>query len=380
MPAIRRVRTRRQRERSWVVDGLRRRSTPAVWSFALLLLSATPGVAGAEPPPQAPAETPAAAPPRTTTIVLVEPEAPSLFVKEALTRLAGELRAAGFGVVRLTSAKPDPRGSLEEALATSGAAAGIVLERDEDRARAEIWVSDRLTGKLSVRPLSGDDGPSVLAVRAVELLRASLLELEPEATPPGIERAPIDALVKAPPAKKPSPLASLRAGLGVEVSFVTALHPEVGAFAFAPALRAFGSADMGLGGRLTVVAPMLGTELEGALGIARISTELFLGELLYTPPLSEWVNLTVALGAGGMHLAATGELDEPARARSEDLGALVIAPSVGLVARVAGPLALTLEGGAVFALPPPRIEMGDEELGVLARPTISVSHGVLVGF
>lgn len=339
-----------------------------------------PGVAVAEPPPQPPAEAPASAPPTTTTIVLVEPEAPSLFVKEALTRLAGELRAAGFSVVRVTSAKPDPRGSLEDALATSGAAAGIVLERNEDRARAEIWVSDRLTGKLSVRPLSGDDGPPVLAVRAVELLRASLLELEPEATPKGVERAPIDALVKRPPVEKPAPHASLRAGFGVEASFVTTLHPEVGAFAFAPALRAFGSADMGLGGRLTVVAPMLGTELEGALGIARITTELFLAEIVYTPPLSEWVNLTAALGLGGMHLAATGELDEPARARSEDLGAFVIAPSVGLVARVAGTFALTLEGGAFFAVPPPRIEMGDEELGVLARPSLVVSHGVLVGF
>ena len=307
-----------------------------------------------------------------STIVLVRDSSPSLFLKEAITRLEGELRASGFVVVLVTKATADPRRSLESAVASSGAVAGIFIERDEDRAKAEVWVSDTLTGKLSVRPLESGESPGILAVRAVELLRASLLELDLSSAPivPG---GPIEKMTG-------RSLASLRSSAGVEAAFVMALHPELVEAAFAPALRAFVSADNGLGGRVSVIAPMLGTSIVGELGVAELSTEVFLAEFIYAPPLSPWFGVTAVLGVGGLHLEARGELDDPSRARSEDLGGFVVAPGFGIVARLADHFALTSEVSSVFLIPPLRIDMGDERLGVVGRPMLLASHGLLVTF
>ncbi len=310
----------------------------------------------------------------STTVVLLQPPAPSLFLKESLSRLEGELRAAGFRVVRITKGALESRVALERAVASSKAQAGIYLERVDDRARAEIWVSDTLTGKLSIRPLDAGDSPAVLAVRAVELLRASLLELEPASTPSDVAREPIERLVA------PRNLRSLRSNVGVEASFVLALHPDVGAVALAPALRAFVSSDSGLGARVSLVLPMMGASLEGELGLAELSSELFLAEFIYTAPLSPWFNLTAAVGLGGLHLQASGELEDPRRARSESLGSFVIAPSVGVVARMAEHFALTAEFSPTFLLPTLTIDMGSERLGTLGLPMLQASHGLLVSF
>ena len=89
---------------------------------------------------------------------------------------------------------------------------------------------------------------------------------------------------------------------------------------------------------------------------------------------------TAGFGLGGLHLEARGELDDPSRARSEDLGSFVIAPSFGLVARLADHVALTAEAGLVFTLPTLKIDMGSERLGVVGRPMMLASHGLLVTF
>jgi hypothetical protein len=310
-----------------------------------------------------------------TTVVLVQQPAPSLFLKEAVSRLEGELRSSGFRVVRVTKSTEESRVALERAVATTGAQAGIYLERVDDRARAEVWVTDTLTGKVSIRPLDAGDSPAVLAVRAVELLRASLLELEPANTPSNVAREPIERLIAPHDEAR-----SLRSNVGVEGSFVVALHPEVGAVALAPALRAFVSSSSGLGARISLVLPMLGASIEVELGLAKLSSELFLAEFVYTAPISPWFNLTAAVGLGGLHLRASGELEDPTRERSESLGSFVIAPSVGIVARVAEHFALTAEFSPTFLLPTLTIDMGPERLGTLGLPMLQASHGVLVTF
>ena len=335
---------------------------------ALLGLALPQSIAAEEARPTPPDQA------QRATIVLVQDASPSLFLKETMTRLEGELRTSGFEVVVVVRSGADARSSLESAVASSNAVAGIFIERADDRARAEVWVSDTLTGKLSVRPLESGESPAILAVRAVELLRASLLELDTSKAPPSIARAPIDRITGR------SELVSLRSAVGVEASFVMVVHPEIAEVALAPALRAFVTADNGLGARVSVVAPMLGTSIEGKLGVAVVSTELFLAEFVYTPPLSEWFDVAAVLGVGGLHLEAHGELDDPSRARSEDLGAFVIAPSFGLVARLADHFALTAEAGLVFTLPTLKIDMGRERLGALGRPALLASQGLLVTF
>ena len=128
-------------------------------------------------------------------VILVRPPMAPAAVSEALVRLRGELVAAGFAAeVVETALGSDVRGSLEKlAPASDGAATALVaVIASADPTSAELWVIDRVTGKTVVRRVNaGATDPrrvaEVLSVRAVELLRASFLEL---ASPllPGLPR------------------------------------------------------------------------------------------------------------------------------------------------------------------------------------------------
>src|SRR5690606_37139945 len=58
--------------------------------------------------------------------------------------------------------------------------------------RVDIWISDRVTGttvKRTIRPGTGSDGPSILAVRALELLRSTLRSYDEQAGSDDVEGA-----------------------------------------------------------------------------------------------------------------------------------------------------------------------------------------------
>ena len=103
-----------------------------------------------------------------------------------LPRLHAEL--AGLGLDVRTVAKSDneqlPRDLIASARAFAAVAAfRVVVEGD----RADVWIADRVTGKVVLRemlPRGAQIDGRVVALRAVELLRASLMELDvPKAAP-----------------------------------------------------------------------------------------------------------------------------------------------------------------------------------------------------
>lgn len=140
------------------------------------------GAPGPQPPPK---------------VILIRPPAAPAAVTEALVRLRGELVAAGFDAeVTELSLGEDVRASLERLAPPAGGAATalVAVVASSDPSSADLWVIDRVTGKTVVRKVNagGADAPrvaEVLAVRAVELLRASFLELA-IAAPPSAEAPP----------------------------------------------------------------------------------------------------------------------------------------------------------------------------------------------
>jgi hypothetical protein len=138
-----------------------------------------------------------------------------LLIEDPTTqRFAGQLRAEltslGFEVASASATDAVPsRQSLEDAARTSGAIAALRVHAS--RAGVEVWVMDRVTSKTLLREfvLSRDEGgaeaDSAVALGAVELLRASLLEVEqphyvPKEVPvtPAVERL-IPRAAHAPP-------------------------------------------------------------------------------------------------------------------------------------------------------------------------------------
>jgi hypothetical protein len=151
--------------------------------------------AAAVSPDAAPAQPlPAAAAPK---VILLRPPSVPAAVSEALVRLQAELTVEGFDAqVTDVDLGQDVRASLEKVAPTMAATAVVAVVAAADPASAELWVVDRVTGKTVVRRVPADPKAAriaeVLSVRAVELLRASFLELAITSRPaPDVVEAPL---------------------------------------------------------------------------------------------------------------------------------------------------------------------------------------------
>ena len=116
------------------------------------------------------------------TVILVRPANPKAVTAEALVRIHGELVSAGFDVqIMATTPGVDPRASLEQVASGSNVDAVVAILGDATPGPVEVWVIDRVTAKSVVRRIpsqpDSDRAAEILAIRAIELLRASLLEV-----------------------------------------------------------------------------------------------------------------------------------------------------------------------------------------------------------
>lgn len=311
-------------------------------------------------------------------VLLVEPPARDVALSEAFNRLRAELELQDFEVEVLPISEhqlsPD---ELEEAAQRSDAFAGISLDRHGNGADADVSIADRVTGKITVRHLAiaGEDSPRILAVRAVDLLRASLRELPPGDRPPpdvvGVSRAP------APP--------SLRA--------FTAEPNHFQVSAAAVALTSYGSISNGYGAGLglwyrpterigvglSLVGPLLGARFRASTGRASLRQEL--GQLQLSLPISSpgRFEFGPVIGAGIYHLQAQGEVEPPLNGRTSTVWSF--AASGGLEARCKLTRALALGGSVQGVLLTPRpVVAVDTEREELGQPLLLASAGLGVAF
>lgn len=134
---------------------------------------------------------------RTATVLLLRSTRPSPAAAEALVRLRGELMAAGFSVqVADVPASSNLRAAVDRAAARARADAVIAILGDPARQSAELRIVDRATGKTVARqvpvPAESSRAAEILSIRALELLRASLLEVTLAAGDPRPRAAPLD--------------------------------------------------------------------------------------------------------------------------------------------------------------------------------------------
>jgi hypothetical protein len=298
----------------------------------------------------------------------------------------------GFRVLS-AEASEITRAELERRAREAGAA--VALSTRETERGVELWLVDRVTGKtlfreVLERDLESADPDAVVALRVVELLRASLLELELEHPPRGDvpaapelrqtavrhERAPpetaSDPTEGAP--ENSSEEGALIAGLGAAVS------SHVGATRATPGLSPVAlwqptrRVAVGFWGLL----PFGTAEVSTDDGAVEVRTWSF-GSGFRFEPFSPRARFRPSVGAGA---AVTWMNVEGVRAQSDLMlssGELVAAgPSaeLGCGLRIAGGLALRADGRAVVAFPRPVIEFVGQEVASLGRPLVSLSLGL----
>jgi hypothetical protein len=328
----------------------------------------------------------AAGPPAARSrVAIVRSASNDRLLKEATTRLRAELGDAGFDVVEVDETPGDPRAGVEGASGGAGFAT-VSMNRAGAGAQADIWISDHVTGKTVVRRLQVGGAPNaaaVLAIRAMELLRASLLEVaaEPEPTTTAPQReTPADVMKWVAPALPKHPRVERQPFQGSALGVgAVALHGLRGVgLAFGPTLRFSHSIYGPWFGRLLLAGPLVGPELSAPGGSASVRQEfasLDFGVTTRANPIGAygWV------GLGAFNLHATGSAAAPYRPTSEGVLSFLSMAGLGAVARASDTVAFTAEFMALLLVPQPIVVIADQEAGRAGAPSLSLALGLLVG-
>jgi hypothetical protein len=324
-------------------------------------------------------------------VVVLRPPGTDEVTTGALARVRGELTAAGFDVREIPQ---EPGRDVRDALETAGrdldpiATFAIVRvpSGGAGGAAADIWVCDRLTGKSMIQsvhlersPSDPERGAAVLAVQAVELLKASLAQywIVPAAPPPR-EPAPPRPEATAPAPAPELPFASLGLAAEAGVGWLDSMG-AVGAV-WEPIVRLSYGGPGGWAARLSFGGLGSDTELHAAQGSAALDQSVGTLEAVRSFHAGDHVQLFGSAGAGVYRLHVTGVGTGGAVGTvSSSLSALAIAGG-GVALPLGAHFALVAEGQALVTAPSPVVRIAGAEVGRTGRPSLLASAGLLGRF
>jgi hypothetical protein len=299
-------------------------------------------------------------------VVLVEPGQRDPVVREAYHRIRTELLLSAFEVSVIPAREAVGRAELEAAAAEYGAVAVVSISGAEGSPNADVWVADAVTGKTSVRTITptGGRGAEVLAVRAVELLRTSLREIETQQPSPDVVGAHPERAVPsvrqwaAPPAAPPksAPVRfALDAGAGAwSLGDAFTLAPVASlAVAWQPVPR--------FGVRLCGVLSVAPARTEAARASADADTTLALLELRGGLLKQDHFELVILGGAGIQHTRASGTAELPYVGQRESLWAAALSPGAEAGLPLSARAALRLNVRAPILLPRSGVHLEEED-------------------
>jgi hypothetical protein len=238
---------------------------------ARLCLALLVGLAGPARP------SPAAADPARPIVAIVgRPD--DAFVRT----VSAELESLGWSSVIVDQeSQPPSRAALENA--ARGAKAIAAIRGVPSEGGVEIWIADRVTGKTVLRQVDAEEGRAgagtALALRAVELLRASLLETSMRSRPRGEVPPPDEGPSPEDPGRDPveSP-PRLRVALGAGPLATPGIGP---AAALDVGLAVMPLEHLGIVGFMSV--PLSSANLSSPLGTADVTAMPFGGGARLAP-------------------------------------------------------------------------------------------------
>jgi hypothetical protein len=145
-------------------------------------------------------------------VVLLRPIEESPQLSEIFLRLQGELRMQGYEAVNANTDAVADLPEIKRIFALTAADACLSFETTKGFPTVHLWLIDRTTNLPQTFSLTGKDdveSASELPLRAVEMLRSSLLEQRDIANATGAKVAPLSLLPKVTGTVRPSPPKSL---------------------------------------------------------------------------------------------------------------------------------------------------------------------------
>ena len=323
-------------------------------------------------------------------VQLLQPSVVSPRARRCLTRLREELTAGGFQVVVSEfGVGGDALWVVDASIPRDGSLATITLMGNPDEGPAELWIVDGVAGgRAAVRRLLLPAGSTahddeVLAVRTLEFLRASALELArgtPAAPPPSpTPMAPPAATASAvapegprasvaapaaPPARRPF---SFEVGLSLLASS-RSLEP-----AYLPVAGLRAELASFLESRVTLAGFGTRPEVTRLEGTAAIGHTLGLVELRTAFRRGRAVRPTVGVGGGVLVVQVDSAGMWPYEGRSGRTWAGLFGLSAGLTIALGRRLAVAAEVQGQVAAPYPSVRFSEVEAARIGRPALFTS-------
>jgi hypothetical protein len=317
---------------------------------------------------------------RAASVIIVRPANSPPVMVETLVRLKGELTSAGFETEIVDGAAAagstsDSRAGLEQLAARRGADAVVAIVGDLSPDSVEVWVIDKVTGKSVVRRVpfepTATRASGTLAIRAIELLRSSFLEIDLAARDRPNAPAPAPAVVRFVETER---LAQHPERFGVEVGGAAVMSLDGVGPAVLPLVRfawrlhprfAAQAALAGLGTRPTV---------ETATGSAQVAQAFALlgGSVRFRPGAR--VRPFAALSAGVLRTSVDGRTDTPdTQGRSVSQWSFLAEAGAGTQVRLPDRFYLALALHAQLAEPYLAVRFVDAVVATSARPNLLAS-------
>jgi hypothetical protein len=322
-----------------------------------------------------------AAPAIALTVAIAKPPSPSPATTETLVRLHGELLSVGLDVKiveRPAAHEPDgrdTRGWLEKLAADRGLCAIIDVVGDVAPAAVDVWVVDKVSRRfeftrVSVEPDS-ENASERLAIRAIEVLRSSFLEIDlaarqrlgeplPKTAPPPPTLAAVRPSEPPPPGERlllelggaaltsldgvgPAILPLLRLGWAVRPRFVLQVETA------------------GFGTRPTVAT---------TAGSARVAQHYGVLGACYRSRSQQWIQPFLSLSAGALRTSVEGQADSPRQGHTETQWSFLLDGSLGAALPLPGRYYLTLAAHTQIAAPYVAIHFVDKVVATSGRPNL----------
>ena len=317
-------------------------------------------------------------------VVLLQSGGGSPGQRRCLTRIREELLAGGFDVEVVDPGPSTDPVSVADAVARQhGSVATIALLGDPDLGPAELWILDRIGPRPQVRRImvphdEPDRIPEVLAIRTIELLRASALSLLVESNrtvppPPPPAAPPTATATPRPPPASVVRLPERRDRIGVEAGMAALESLGGPGAAVLPMARLRVPLPQPLFARLTFAGFGTRPTVSTSVGTADITQAFGLFELGALFRRQRRLHPVVTLGAGTIYVRSAGNGVYPYRGLEESEWSALIDCGVGLVAILGVHLATAVELHVSLAAPHPVIRFSGTDAATIGRPALLAS-------
>jgi hypothetical protein len=312
-------------------------------------------------------------------VLLLRPATTSGDLQEAFNRLKGELSLHGFQVIVIEVDDSFDAAALEEQADIHKAVASVsfVPSNQNDAggvSRVDIWIGDRVTGttlKRTVLPGSGEEAPSVVALRALELLRSSLRAYSDNESDEIVEGAHPERASEAVRNIQAPTKSEREVFVSAEAALTWSL-PH-GGTSFGPQYS-LGWLTGHFGGRLVGRGPLLGGSDETAEASFDAWTLSFLAEPLGAPISTSRWRLLIFPSVGATFLKINGEATGEYSGRKDQAWFLSLGGGSEATFRLSQAAALTWSARIFALVPQPVIELADESQR-FGSPSLSTSLG-----